>query len=316
MKTILIAGAGQLGSRHLQGVKTSKYELDIWVYDLSNESLKVAEERYNQIESQNKTVHFVTSLDLVPSKLDVVIVATSSKPRAAIIKQILASKSVIYMVLEKFLFPRLIEYQEIEELIQENGVRTWVNCPRRMWEGYKMIAGYINKDKPVIFNYKDTNWGLCCNTVHYLDIFMWLNGCNSFSVNIDNLIPMVVESKRHGYVELHGTEQFETDSGSILTLTSTMESVPNPIVVIDNADTHIQYHEPTGIITINGNRYNVPVYYQSGLSGLLVDEILESGNCPLTRYNESASYHKAYLQVVAPYINKLLGCSSDSCPIT
>ena len=44
MKTILIAGAGQLGSRHLQGVKTSKYELDIWVYDLSEDSLKVAEE--------------------------------------------------------------------------------------------------------------------------------------------------------------------------------------------------------------------------------------------------------------------------------
>ena len=43
MKTVLIAGAGQLGSRHLQGVKTSKHELDIWVYDLSEDSLAVAE---------------------------------------------------------------------------------------------------------------------------------------------------------------------------------------------------------------------------------------------------------------------------------
>lgn len=34
MKTILIAGAGQLGSRHLQGAKMSRNELDIWVYDL------------------------------------------------------------------------------------------------------------------------------------------------------------------------------------------------------------------------------------------------------------------------------------------
>lgn len=89
MKTILIAGAGQLGSRHLQGVKTSKHQLDIWVYDLSEESLKVAEERYNQVESDNKTAHFVTSIDLVPAEIDIVIVASSSKPRAAIIKSIL-----------------------------------------------------------------------------------------------------------------------------------------------------------------------------------------------------------------------------------
>ena len=73
MKTILIAGAGQLGSRHLQGVKTSKNELDIWVYDLCKESLKVAEVRYNQVESKNKTAHFVDTLEEVPNNIDVLI---------------------------------------------------------------------------------------------------------------------------------------------------------------------------------------------------------------------------------------------------
>ena len=78
MKTILIAGAGQLGSRHLQGVKTSNLDLDIWVFDISEESLKVAEERYNQVESKtNKTVHYIKSLREVPFYIDVVIVASS-----------------------------------------------------------------------------------------------------------------------------------------------------------------------------------------------------------------------------------------------
>lgn len=316
MNTILIAGAGQLGSRHLQGVKSSKYELDIWVYDLSKESLKVAEERYNQIVSQNKTVHFVTSIDEVPSDIDVVIVATSSKPRAIIIKQILESKSVKYMVLEKFLFTRLVEYDEIGKLLCKNNVKTWVNCPRRMWEGYKIISDFINKDKPVIFKYIDSDWGLCCNTVHYIDIFMWLSGCSCFRTDIESLIPEVVESKRPGYVELYGTEKFETDNGSILTLTSKIDSVPDPIVIINNDDTNIQYNEVDGRIIINGKTYNVPVHYQSGLSGLLVDELLELGDCHLAKYKESASYHIAYLRVISPYINKLLGSSSDSCPIT
>ena len=172
MKTILIAGAGQLGSRHLQGVKTSENELDIWVYDLSRESLKVAEERYNQVESENKTAHFVDSLEDVPNNIDVLIVASSSKPRAIIVKQVLASKKVKYMVLEKFLFTRMSEYEEIKQLIDEKGVKTWVNCPRRMWDGYSLISQYIDSTKPVSFDYEDTDWGLCCNTVHYIDIFM------------------------------------------------------------------------------------------------------------------------------------------------
>lgn len=232
MKTILIAGAGQLGSRHLQGVKTSENELDIWVYDLSRESLRVAEERYNQVESENKTAHFVDSLEDVPNNIDVLIVASSSKPRAIIVKQVLASKKVKYMVLEKFLFTRMSEYEEIKQLIDEKGVKTWVNCPRRMWDGYSLISQYIDSTKPVSFDYEDTDWGLCCNTVHYIDIFMLLSGSKSFAVNLDGVEPEVVDSKRAGYVELHGEEVFTTDNGSELRLLSTMKAVEDAKVVI------------------------------------------------------------------------------------
>ena len=317
MKTILIAGAGQLGSRHLQGIKTSKNELDIWVYDLSEESLKVAEMRYNQVESEvGKTAHFVTLLENVPSQIDIVIVASGSKPRATIVKDILASKNVTFMVLEKFLFTRLSEYEEIGALLKEKNVKTWVNCPRRMWEGYNLIEQYIDKSYPVIFSYEDSDWGLCCNTVHYVDIFMKLCGCNDIEVNIDNLIPDVIDSKRLGYVELNGTEIFTTLNNSKLTLTCTSEIVIDPKVVITNGDNVIMYKEGEGKVMVNGILVNVKVHYQSGLSGILVDELLTSGTCRLSTYEESSKYHIAYLCVVAPFINKIKGWTSDSCPIT
>ena len=316
MKTILIAGAGQLGSRHLQGVKTSINKLDIWVYDLSEESLKVAEERYNQVESDNKTAHFVTSIDLVPAEIDIVIVASGSKPRAAIIKSILTQKQVKYMILEKFLFPRLSEYEEIDALLNENNVKTWVNCPRRMWDGYNLIEQFIDKNLPVNISYKDTEWGLCCNTVHYLDIFMKLCGCTTCSVDISGLIPEVLDSKRAGYVELYGTEVFTTPNKSQLTLTCTTEKTMNPKVVIKNGDNLITYNEGEGEISINDKSRDVKVHYQSGLTGVLVDELLSKGNCRLSSYKESATYHKTYLQAVGPFINKIKGWTSDSCPIT
>lgn len=316
MNTILIAGAGQLGSRHLQGVKTSKYELDIWVYDLSDESLKVAEERYNQVESNNKSVHFVNRLDDVPSTIDVVIVASSSKPRAAIVSAILASKAVKYMVLEKFLFPRLSEYEEIGSLIKQKQVKTWVNCPRRMWKGYEIIKQMIDKSKAIEYLYEGGEWGMCCNTIHFVDIFMYLNGEDSFDFDISGLQHEVVDSKRKGYVEIFGTEKFYTKNGSALILSS----IPNydvvSRVVIKNSNNIIEYFEGKGELVVNGEIKQVPVHYQSGLSGVIVDELLETGNCRLSSFEESSAYHIGYLKKIAPFINKIKGWTSDSCPIT
>lgn len=317
MNTILIAGAGQLGSRHLQGVKTSSHELDIWVFDLSKESLKIAEERYNQVESTiAKTIHFVSNLESVPSSIDVVIVASSSIPRATIVKNILATKSVRYMVLEKFLFTRFSEYDEIESLLNEKEVTAWVNCPRRMWQGYDVLKSLIDVTKPIELSYSGGEWGMCCNTIHFVDIFMYLNGQNNCSFIMDGLLPEVIDSKRAGYVELLGTELFVTENGSRLILKSERDAKCETPVIIKNCDLLISYDESIGLITINGESTKVPVYYQSGLSGVLVDSLLETGKCKLTPYEISSSYHKMYLSNIAPYINKLKGWTSDSCPIT
>ena len=317
MNTILVAGAGQLGSRHLQGLKKSSHELDIWVYDLSKDSLVVAEERYNQIESSiAMKAHFVSDLSLVPQNIDVVIVATGSKPRAQIVKDILSTKSVEYMVLEKFLFPRLFEYEEIGNLVNEKGVKTWVNCPRRMFAGYEYIKSLLDNTKPVEMSFKGGEWGMCCNTIHFVDIFMYLNGQTDFLFDIDGLLPEVIDSKRPGYVEVLGTESFKTATLDKLTLTSLSEFQGTPLLEINNGDYRIIYNESSGEVHINDKVFKFPVCLQSSLTGNLVDSILDKGNCKLAPYVESAAYHQNYLRKIAPFINKIKGWSSDSCPIT
>lgn len=317
MYTILIAGAGQLGGRHLQGVKTSSLELDIWVFDLSLESLQAAENRYNQVESPTeKRVHFVQSIDLVPSVIDVAIVASSSLPRYAIVTEMLSKRSVRYLILEKFLFPRLSDYDEIASLLKEKCVETYVNCPRRMFECYDIIKEHIDRSSPIYMSKGGKDWGLCCNSIHYIDIFMWLAEEKDYTINITELIPEVVDSKRIGYVELNGTEIINTSNGSQLTLTSTTDYTGSTDVVIRNGLNGILLNEITGDITINGTLYKSSVKYQSSLSGMLVDDLLKEGACRLTPYEESARYHKEYLATVAPFINKIKGWTTDSCPIT
>ena len=317
MKKISIIGAGQLGSRHLQGLKTAQTEIEIWVIDASEESLKVAKERCEAVESKTpKIVHYNQNIEALPQNLDLVIIATSSKPRASIIKALLAHSSVSYLVLEKFLFTRLQDYDDIEILLKEKGVKCWVNCPRRMWPSYEAIKKLVVPEKPVTIEYSDQDWGMCCNSVHLIDIWMCLAGDCPFDVDMSAIEPRVMESKRSGYIELFGKEVFRSSNGDVLVQTCLHEYSGNTDVIIRNDNNVFIVNESSGVWSINGNEHQTKTPYQSGLTGILTDKILTTGDCRLTPYSISAQYHKPYLRAVMDFINKLQDCDSDFCPIT
>ena len=46
---ILITGAGQLSSRYLQGLTNCRETLDIYVNDISEQSLQIAKQRWEQV---------------------------------------------------------------------------------------------------------------------------------------------------------------------------------------------------------------------------------------------------------------------------
>lgn len=139
MKKIAIIGAGQLGSRHLQGVVSSSHNYDIQIVDLNNESLKVAEERYLQVKPKSSlsVLSTYSSIDELSDEIDTVIIATNSNVRFKVLKELLEKKSIKNLVIEKVLFQNLEEYDQAEELILKHGVKAWVNHPRRMYPFYK-----------------------------------------------------------------------------------------------------------------------------------------------------------------------------------
>ena len=318
MYTIVLAGAGNIGSRHLQGLTRSVHDLDIWVYDLNEESLKVSKERYEQMPVNGvKDVHYVSSLDKIPEKIDVVIVATGSKPRASIVKDILRVKSVRYMVLEKFLFGKLSEYEEIAELFKKKGVKAWVNCPYRMFDGYKQLKGKIDVSSPLIASFGNGgNWGLCCNAIHYIDIFMYLIGQEDYSIDVSQLEEEVFESKRPGYVELIGNLIIKTPHGDSLTLQTSKDGEFIQEVNILNGKHRILIDENASTVNCDGEMFQLGYTFQSGLSGKLIDEIVETGSCDLSSFEKSSHYHIQFLNAIIPFINKIKGWTNDACPIT
>ena len=88
------------------------------------------------------------------------------------------------------------------------------------------------------------------------------------------------------------------------------------MVTIKNAGNTIIVDEITGVWSFNGDEHVDKTPYQSSLTGVLADELLDTGECHLSPYYLSSQYHKPYLKAIMLLVNQLQGRDSDSCPIT
>lgn len=304
MYNVAIIGAGQLGSRHLQGLKGASSPLSIFVMDSSEDSLRIAKERYEAVPAiGDKIINFVTTIENLPDQLDLVIIATGSKPRASIVKSLVKHGKIRYLVLEKVLFPSLEDYDEVGLILKENGIRCWVNCTRRMYGLYKEISQIINTSLPIKMTNKNENWGLCCNSIHMIDIFMYFTGENTYTLNIDGLNNKIEDSKRSGYIEMTGTIVATTPQGSELTLTSVDGYNGVRGIIIQNGEHTINILESSNTWSIDGCEESCIIPFQSQLTGLLADEILKTGGCSLTQFNKSANYHKIFIDSLLSFYN-------------
>lgn len=307
MKTIAIIGAGQLGSRHLQGAHKSRNELDIRVVDSNPESLRVAEERYGQVEpTARHTARFVSSVDELPRAIDTAIIATGSMPRLAVMKSLLQGHTVGTLILEKFLFPEAAQYDEASRLIAEGNVKAYVNCPRRMYPSYDLVRSLLTPGKPLAMKVEGSEWGLCCNAIHYIDIFMSLSGAGDFTVDTAGLVPEILQSKRAGYIELNGTLRVSTPQGDSLTLVCATDGRPMKVTIND-----MTLDEVHGKLTRGDESRDVATPFQSQLTDRLIDEPIV-----LTDYETSKKYHLVFLDAMLAYVNGITGRNDKLLPIT
>jgi|LSQX01.3.fsa_nt_gb hypothetical protein len=318
MYKVAVIGAGQLGSRHLQGLKGAASPLSITVMDNKKESLQVSKERYETIPAiGEKIIEYVTSIQELPKELDLVIIATDSRHRAAIIKSLLEYASVRYLVLEKVLFPVLNEFEKIAALLKAKHVRCWVNCPRRMFGSYKQIKETIDISKPIYMTNADEDWGLCCNAIHMIDLFLYLTEEISYTVETRLLNKKIEESKRSGYIEMTGALRIITPNRNELILVSEKNFKGEKNFMVENGDNIYGIFEGEGFWYYQNQKHDYAVPYQSQLTGILSDEILKTGGCSLTPFWLSSLYHKPFIEALLAKYNEIKGTPDNKLlPIT
>lgn len=323
MKKILVAGAGQIGSRHLQALAKSSFDIDLYVYDRSDQSLEISKSRFEEIPENSfiKSIQYINSLELLPEKIELLVLSTPASVRLQAFKEIAAQSKVLNVLFEKVLFQSSKEIAEADEILNEKGINAWVNCPKRLYDVNEKIISAINDDSTVEYIVEGGNWGIGCNAIHFIDHMSCLTGDVNYELKLNKLDQKIHESKRAGFVDFTGTLEISFSKGHSMKLIATPEEksrydlkikIDNQIFEMDEFTNELRVRDLEGNL-IENIKYNYP--FQSDMTQNVAQSILFKNQCRLPDFNESSHLHRQMLEPLLSFY-KELGGELSRLPIT
>lgn len=301
---IAIVGAGQLGSRYLQGLKKVAIGLDVYVVDQSPRSLEVANTRWAEVDGNElHRLTLTSTVSSLPRHLDLVIVATTADVRLNIVRQVADRSDVDHWILEKLV---TLNPTEIPRFIAttDSAKCTWVNLPYRAMKWHNEIASVLTDSGPLKVTVEGSGYGLLTNAIHYLDLVTYWTKAEVVSLVCDFGPSDFIPSKRSGFVEANGAIHVSYSDGSMMKMTCDSVAEPDRVSLGLNLtltnDRHFWQMDEvagtfveTGGVTLKGR-----VELQSELTAGLVSKILLTGRCALPRLDQTTHAHEILLQSV------------------
>ncbi|HPT11017.1 MAG TPA: NAD-binding protein [Bacteroidales bacterium] len=324
MHRIIVSGAGQLGSRHLQGLAKATLPYEITVIDPSSVSLSTAKVRFDEAYASGslKEARYFTNIrEAGLEEADLAIIATNADIRPVVIEELLSAIKIKYLILEKVVFQSVTVFEQAIKTIKDKNAKAWVNCPRRVWPFYRDMCSELKDAENFRMEVKGSDWGMACNSIHFVDLFAFLTGDALVSVSGHEFDRKMKESKRAGFFEVTGTIELRNSKGTC-TMSSFEEAGAPLQITIETAEKTFIITEQKGECIIYGKETSnpetirIPVPYQSSLTGDVASAILTEGRCGLTTLEESYLHHKALLPILCAHFSRITGREIINCPIT
>ena len=319
---ILILGCGQIGSRHIESLAKSRNKLTIYAIDKSDESIIRTKKIFNNAIKQSKQVNLVIKQNIaeVQDKIDLVIIASNSTERPKLIRGVLDNLNPNHIILEKILFRKIEDYKKFEKIFQNINTKIWVN--QYMGYEFSFLSEFVNvNDKLKMKVYG--NWGLCCNSVHFIEIFHYLCGRIPLKIKKHSLSDILKDSKRKDYYELYGKIKFTSSKSDELVLECNPD-VPENIIKIDlYSDSKqlkdIWVDEYHNYEIKSKDDYLQERYYvrrQSERTLEIVESLMNKNSCNLPTYEHSAYHHLLILKLFKDKFEQLGIDTRKGIPIT
>lgn len=323
MHRVLVVGAGNIGSRHVQALARVGGPLAITVVDPIADSLELTRSRIADSPAAENGHEFEFSNELPRhvQEIDVAIIATTAAVRRQVVEDLLGTCNVRAVVLEKVLFQRIEDYQAVERLLHRHSVPAWVNCPRRLQPIYRNLKARLSGQQRLFYTCSGGNWGMASNAIHLVDHLCFLSGERDFRFSTAFLDPGHIETKRPGFKEVTGTLIGGSRGGSSIVLQSMRDATaPSTIEIVAREETFV-IEESRGVLLVFSNqdgqeveRQEFRIAPQSQLTNVVIEDLLATGSCGLTPFSESVALHLPLLQALAAHFSD--GTRSGVVPIT
>jgi predicted dehydrogenase len=323
---VLIAGCGQLGSRHLQAVSALTDVSAIDVYDPNSEALQVGRQRLDEVTDRKVTnIRWLSNLGEAVAGGDLCIVATRADVRVDLVREIASRLGYRSFLLEKIVAQSISDYRSLLDFARKERLSAWVNCKARAHASHRHIKSRLDPDLPVIFTVQGGNHGLANNGLHAADLFVFYDGSASIDCVHSQIDPKVHPTKRgNGIFDLSGTLIGRSARGSQFQLSYVGEHDNPGHFTVLSAKYRAIADDMTRTLyesSIDSGWIWKPVPFDANLTvsnmtrGFATD-ILKTGRCELPTLDECYPAHEFILSTLRPHFNRLLNRESESCPVT
>lgn len=290
---VLLVGLGSLGSRYLQGMYAMQSSMTVDIVEPSTEAFQRGLKSANLQGCQNLDVTRKEINDLA-EYYDVIIIATSSKPRANILAQLTSGTSSKGWVLEKVLAQSSAELLQIIKAL--DGEAVWVNTPRRISSFYRQLKSIIATEGPITFTVEWDGFALGCNSIHFIDVVSWLSESQVSEIQIETEKSWY-PAKRIGYSEFDGRVYSSYTDGSKLEISNVCSGKSDIRVKTNVSDMSIL--EMEGVYDGSAKLINGRLEYQSELTASIISCIRnEQTENFLPTLEESVEQHMRFFDAL------------------
>jgi len=292
MLNFIIIGGGNLGYRYAQGILKLKEELYLTIVDSSRSRIDFLKNTFTKeykILPQN--LEFLTEVN-EKRNFDLAIVSTNSDVRCKVFNEYDKKHNVKFWILEKVL---TTSFNELS--LFSNNKNIWVNTFLRSLDVFKNIKNNLPKNDVEIF-VSGGNWGLACNSIHYIDLISWIFNKMPLKINSDQLENDWFNSKRKGFYEVNGTLKIIYPNNVKLYLNCNTSE--DDLTVIFNCESvRYEYNLITGELRLNGvSMPKVSIPYQSDMTPVVINQIIKTNKSCLTPISESVEMHRLFLNEI------------------
>ena len=296
---IIIIGCGNIGFRHLESIMNIESRKSIYLIDNSENALIKCRDYINKNANLNAEAFYLKTIrDLDSSiEIDIAIISTSSNSRADLIKSLFLVTIPTHLILEKLLFSKISDFDKFTRFFETFNTKVWVN--QWLSSEFECISNLIDKTKDFELSITGSNWGLCCNSVHFIEWFHSL-------VLREQIEPdkykfrKILESKRRGYFEIIGKIELQSERGSrlILECNETDSSNGDININISNGSLDLSsvwnQDKLVGSYRLNNlppKEFTQIIKYQSQRTEHVIADLISTGVCCLPSYKNSAIHH-------------------------